>query len=416
MRLRHLVTVGPRPSFREKLSGNAEVTFASMDALADGVGGLDTSVARPYGEVAAGSYNFFSEGDLLLAKVTPCFENGKKAIARGLWNGIGFATSEVHVIRPKSDATTDRRYLLYLFCSEDFRAAGMASMTGSGGLRRVSEDAIRNFRISVPDLATQQAIADFLDRETARIDQLIEKKQRLVQLLEEREQADLALVFKSDAKPWRVRLLGKVRNGAGFPIEAQGDDSQEIGFFKVKHLKTFGLDAQIIDAEDTVSAETARKLRATVFPMGTIVFAKIGAALLLSRFSMLGRPACIDNNMAAFIPNEKLITPDFALLALSQIDMSTMVQPGAVPSMNTEAFYNFRLPLPEVTTQGRMVKSFRQKRQNLVAAKDKVTASIERLREYRSALITAAVTGQLDVSSQPQPGTQAVDATLAAEE
>ena len=66
---------------------------------------------------------------------------------------------------------------------------------------------------------------------------------------------------------------------------------------------------------------------------------------------MLGRDGCIDNNMAAFIPNERLIDPEFALLALSQIDMANMVQPGAVPSLDTEAFYNFRIPVPDINQQ-----------------------------------------------------------------
>jgi type I restriction enzyme, S subunit len=104
------------------------------------------------------------------------------------------------------------------------------------------------------------------------------------------------------SETWRVRHLGTLKNGAGFPVDLQGDPSKDIAFFKVKHLNVHGLGASMQNAEDTVSQETARALRATIFPPRTIVFAKIGAALLLGRFSMLGRKACIDNNMAAFIP------------------------------------------------------------------------------------------------------------------
>jgi type I restriction enzyme S subunit len=172
MRLRSLIKVNPPKSEVSHLPSATEATFAPMEALADGLGGLDTSVTKTIGEVGGGSYSFFAEGDVLLAKVTPCFENGKKAIARGLSNGIGFATSEVHVIRPDV-RRLHRGYLRYLLCSEDFRAAGMASMTGAGGLRRVSEDAIRNFCLPIISLETQKAIADFLDRETAPIDLLV---------------------------------------------------------------------------------------------------------------------------------------------------------------------------------------------------------------------------------------------------
>jgi len=145
-----------------------------MDALADGLGGLDTSQTRTFSEVSAGSYNYFEDGDILIAKVTPCFENGKKALAHGLTNGMGFATSEVHVIRTDGHRIHPR-YLLYILCSEDFRAAGMASMTGAGGLRRVSEAAILNYRPHITDVAAQKEIADFLDFETARINDIIDQ-------------------------------------------------------------------------------------------------------------------------------------------------------------------------------------------------------------------------------------------------
>jgi len=266
--------------------------------------------------------------------------------------------------------------------------------------------AMKNVVIPLPDLPTQKAIADFLDRETARIELLIEKKRQLVARLAEREKALLHLMFSQiKAKRWRTRHLGNLRNGAGFPVELQGNPNEDIAFFKVKHLKTFGLDAAITATEDTVSAETARKLRATVFPVGTIVFAKIGAALLLGRFSMIGRPACLDNNMAAFVPNKRMIDADFCLLALSQIDMATMVQPGAVPSLSTEAFYSYELPLPSLEEQQELVSRFRSERATLSSIADATKTSIERLREFRAALITAAVTGQINPETWSRRGT-----------
>src|SRR5690606_17133320 len=141
----------------------------------------------------------------------------------------------------------DARYTYYLMLSGPVRAcleSSVESVTNSHKRARV--DRFLASRVEVPDLSTQKAIADFLDRETARIDQLIEKKQRLVELVKESEIAHIAHKFSQiDACTWRVRHLGKLRNGAGFPVELQGDPSQDIAFFKVKHLKVHGLDATI---------------------------------------------------------------------------------------------------------------------------------------------------------------------------
>lgn len=257
-------------------------------------------------------------------------------------------------------------------------------------------------QIPVPlfDLATQRQIADFLDRETARIESLIEKKQRLVALLGEKVRSDIHDLFNLlDAETWRIRHLGKVKNGAGFPVDLQGDASNEIPFFKVKHLAVNGLDQRITASEDTITKETARTLRATVFPTGTIVFAKIGAALLLGRFSMLGNQGCIDNNLAAFVVNKRLVDPDYVLLCFERFEMQLMVQPGAVPSLSTEKFINQSVPLPSLDRQRELVGEVRHAVQRNGRIVQRTLASIHRLKEYRSALITAAVTGQIDAQT-----------------
>ncbi|PVA05267.1 restriction endonuclease subunit S [Thalassorhabdomicrobium marinisediminis] len=184
VRLRFMLQVAPSAGEVENLSADDEVTFAPMDALGDGLGGLDVSGSRPLAEVAAGSYNYFRDGDILLAKVTPCFENGKKALAHDLINGVGFATSEVHVFRPKP-GKLDHRFLMYLFSSEDFRADGMKSMTGAGGLKRVSDAAILNYRPHVTDVALQQKVADFLDLEMEVFEVIKERTKESIDRLRE---------------------------------------------------------------------------------------------------------------------------------------------------------------------------------------------------------------------------------------
>jgi type I restriction enzyme S subunit len=159
-----------------------------MDAIKDGLGGVDVSRAEPLSVMTAGSYNFVANDDVLLAKVTPCFENGKKGRAEGLINGVGFATSEVYVLRPDA-SRIDPDFLLYLLSSEDFRFEGIRSMTGAGGLKRVSAEAVRNYDVKISNPDDQVAIARFLDRETGLIDGLIEKKTRFIALLKEKRAA-----------------------------------------------------------------------------------------------------------------------------------------------------------------------------------------------------------------------------------
>ena len=184
-RLRHVLRLNPSRGKHGAPATAGEVTFAPMEALKDGVGGLDVSRTGASDALSQGSYNFFADGDVLLAKVTPCFENGKKALASGLHNGVGFATSEVLVLRPDT-RRIDPRYLIHLLSSSSFKGAGMATMTGAGGLRRISEDAVKNFRLPTAGIDVQRALAQDLDREVQRIESLVARKQALLTLLDAR--------------------------------------------------------------------------------------------------------------------------------------------------------------------------------------------------------------------------------------
>ena len=342
------------------------------------------------------TYQIVEPGNIVM-RLTD-LQNDKRSLRQGLVRERGIITSAYDALEVETGH--DPAYWAYALLALDL--AKYYYSLGGGVRQSIKFADFPNDWIAAPDTDTQKAIAAFLDRETARIDRLIEKKERLVALLLERERAELSHSFNQiEAPQYRVRHLGKLKNGSGFPIELQGNPSEAIAFYKVKHLKTHGLDAAINDADDTVSLETASNLGATVFPAGTIVFAKIGAALLLGRFSTLGREACIDNNMSAFMPNLRLIDPEYALLALTQCDMQTMVRPGAVPSMNTEAFYSHAVPLPEKNEQVALVKWFRKWRSKVLTFREKTLASVSSLKEKRAALITAAVTGQIDVREQP---------------
>ncbi|MBB2708330.1 restriction endonuclease subunit S [Rhizobium phaseoli] len=119
---------------------------------------------KALGEVV-GSYTYFREDDVLVAKVTPCFENGKAGIARGLTNGIGFGSSEFYVVR--SGEETLPAWLYYWLTTPDFKARATAKMTGTGGLQRVPRAVLEEETITVPERAIQEAIVAEIEAEQA---------------------------------------------------------------------------------------------------------------------------------------------------------------------------------------------------------------------------------------------------------
>ncbi len=191
--LRYVCELNPSVAF-DGLDEDEDLTFLPMDRVKSGYFIPNTDKFSKYGS----SYTAFEDGDIVLAKVTPCFENGNIAIAGDLVGGKGFGSSELFVIRPTS---AERRFLFYYFQSSMFKQDGEASMTGAGGLKRVSPDVLRQHHLPCPSQDIQRLIANYLDRETARIDGLIAEKQRMLALLEEKRAALISHVVTRGLDP-----------------------------------------------------------------------------------------------------------------------------------------------------------------------------------------------------------------------
>jgi len=150
----------PKSEARDKVSASSLVSFLPMEDMGIDVKFVQATQTKPLSAVV-GSYTYFADGDVLLAKITPCFENGKLGIADGLKNGIGFGSSEYFVFHP--DATVSKEWLYYFLSRETFRVEGAARMSGAVGHKRVSKEFIEDYPIPVPPLAEQQRIVGLLD-------------------------------------------------------------------------------------------------------------------------------------------------------------------------------------------------------------------------------------------------------------
>lgn len=150
----------PKSEARERVAADALVSFLPMEDLGIAIKYPEPRQTKRLSDVV-GSYTYFAEGDVLLAKITPCFENGKLGIAKGLKNGIGFGSSEFIVIRP--DSTVSNEWLFHFLSREDFRNEGAQRMGGAVGQQRVPKEFVEGSEIPVPPLAEQQRIVGVLD-------------------------------------------------------------------------------------------------------------------------------------------------------------------------------------------------------------------------------------------------------------
>ncbi len=200
---------------------------------------------------------------------------------------------------------------------------------------------------------------------------------------------------------WQVRRLkdlGRLFGGSGFPHELQNVQGEEFYFYKVGDLNQSKDGKTLLSSPHTISRETARQLRAVVIPKETVVYAKIGAALLLNRRRVTTAECCIDNNMTAYVPDQKRVAPDWAFYWLSAIDFGEHVNPGAIPSLSEGYQSILPIPVPPLDEQNTITRFLDYKTAQIDALIAKKQALLEKLAEKRTALISHSVTKGLDPS------------------
>lgn len=348
------------------------------------------------------------------------------------WAEGGIRSSYV-VLRPRPDLVLG--YYQRLFKSVDY----IQALQSTANFIRDGQDMnYQNFvliDLPFPSVSEQLCIATFLDHETARIDALIEEQQRLIELLKEQRQAVIFHAVTSGLDPsaplketgvewlacvpkhWKVlpvKSCGWLKGGAGFPHENQGIDTQELDFHKVNSLGKASREGFLLPSENTVSRETAKQLGAYIFPSGAIVFAKVGAALFLGRVRKISSPACIDNNMMGFVVFREVADPDFILYAMSVVNFDLIANPGAVPSLNETQIGSYRLAIPPIEEQSKIARFLGEQTLRIDSLIESSMTAVELLSERRSALISAAVTGKIDVRGwKPPASTQAPELAVA---
>ena len=151
--------INPKKAKDTRLADEIEVSFVSMPSVSE-KGEIDPSDIRKH-EVVKKGFTYFAENDVLFAKITPCMENGKGAVAKGLMNGIGFGSTEFHVLRPIEGLSNS--YWIYVITSfKTFRRDAKANMTGSAGQRRTPASFLESYEVSLPPIELQNQFAAFV--------------------------------------------------------------------------------------------------------------------------------------------------------------------------------------------------------------------------------------------------------------
>ena len=174
------------PTRTKNLEADSYVGYAPMEKIrCDKMNPSKIKVSK-----LTSGLTYCEEGDIVLAKVTPCFENGNLAIVPHVEQGCCYASSELFVFRAKDKVLP--RFLFYTFLNRGFINAGASTMRGTGGLKRVTTEFANSAATPLPPLSEQNHIVSYLDEKCRKIDEWLDKKQNEVENLQELKQRAIA--------------------------------------------------------------------------------------------------------------------------------------------------------------------------------------------------------------------------------
>lgn len=414
-RLRFACVVNPGKAELSNLPVSTEVSFLPMDAISED-GTLDLGQTRRLDQVWQG-YTNFRDGDVIVAKITPCFENGKGALCGDLLEGVGFGTTELEVLRPHQNMYSP--FIFYLTKSHPFRNLGIASMKGVAGQQRITEDFVKDFTVSIPPYPEQQTIAVFLHRETVKIDALVAKKERLIELLQEKRAALITRAVTKGLEPtvpmkdsgvewlgqvpahWEVKRLFHLTDPAVpivYGILLPGPRLEEgVPYIGAGDVAT---DRLRIDSLPRTTKETASQYPRSRMCSGELVYAIRGSFGAVEVLPPELDGVNLSRDAARIAPGSTILGGwlCWALRSDTSQKQFELNELGAtITGVNIRDLKRILLPCPSSEEQAYITTFLDHETAKLDALITKVREGIEKLKEYRTALISAAVTGKIDV-------------------
>lgn len=353
---------------------------------------------------AGGTANRFRKGDVLFCKLRPY-------LAKALLADVdGVCTTELLVLTPQPDLSP--RFLLYTILSPEFIGQVDASTFGTK-MPRANWDFIGSMTVPVPSLDVQSRIANYLDRETSRMDALVVEKERMLALLGKKRATIISraitrgLESKTPLKSSGLDWLGDIpkhwnvlRIKHGFQIIGSGTtpptNQEELYDGDIPWVTTSELRENVVTAtEKHVSKDALREFSALkLYSEGTVLFAMYGATI--GRVAMLGVTATVNQAVCALAKPDRFFGQYvFYALQVTRDILVSLATGGGQPNLNAEKVREHKLPCPPLEEQRAIAEFLCREISRFDEIVTEVISSIEKIKKRRAALIAAAITGQI---------------------
>ena len=441
--------INPR-FFTDPVEDDRELSFLPMAAVEAGTGRIDLSQTRLFADVRRG-YTRFSEGDVLFAKITPCMENGKIAVAKGLTNSCGCGSTEFHVLRPYKGVSED--FLLFFLLQDAFRSEAQGNMAGTAGQLRVPAGFLEEAVFILPPLAEQHRIVAEIEKQFTRLDASVAALKRVQTNLKRYRasvlkaacegklvptEAELARAEGRDYEPASVlleRILAERRarweaqeNRRGKYKEPVAPDTSalpelpeawrwvtlpqlgELNRGKSKHRprndpRLLGGPYPFVQTGDirhsqglvTCHSQTYTEYglaQSRLWPSGTLC---ITIAANIAETGILSYPACFPDSVVGFVcDNDPVITKFIEFFIRTEREGLERFAPAtAQKNINLKVLSDLVVSLPPLAEQHRIVAEVERRLSVIQQTESAVEANLTRAERLRQSILKQAFSGNL---------------------
>lgn len=400
--LKDILDINPPKPRQDAVPSDTAVSFVPMPAVDADLGSINASEVRTFAEVRKG-YTAFQNEDVIFAKITPCMENGKAAIARNLLNNLGFGSTEFIVFRSNGAIVPD--YLYHYIRQESYRKLAEANMTGSVGQKRVPKEFVQNSLIPLPPLQEQQRIVESIERLFIRLDKTTERlglvpttmKMFRQSVLEAAFAGELTenFVFKTDQpNEWKDTELNQIGNWS-----TGGTPSRKIKEYfggNISWVKSGDLnDGIVLDTEEKITQKGLDNCSAKLLSAGSLSIALYGATI--GKLGILGIDAATNQACANCVPNKKLIDTRYLFYYLLQQRKKLIEagQGGAQPNITNKIIRQWPIKLPTLPEQQEIVRRVDSLFAFADSIESKVIVAREKTDQLRQSILAKAFSGEL---------------------
>lgn len=362
-----------------------------MAAVDDLTGTVARPEVRPYSAIKKG-YTYFAEADVLFAKITPCMQNGKHAIARGLTDGIGFGTTEFHVLRPGPEVTAE---WVHSFIRQPWVLhEATRHFTGAVGQQRVPEGFLNDFELPLPPLPEQRRIAGILNEQMQEVEKARKATQAQLEAARTLPSAYLREVFDSEeAKKWPRRKFGDVAS-----IVASQVDPKEQEYGALPHVSAENIESGRCRLLYINSAAHDGMISGKyLFEPEDVLYSKLRPYLrkaMVADFrgvcSADMYPVRVDRNtLDPHFTAWTLVADEFTRYADSESRRARM------PKLNRDQLFAWMMPVPSLARQREVAGFLAGEFGSTESTRQRIEAQLETINKLPAALLRKAFSGEV---------------------